>query len=277
MQIDMRESSHPHEFKVYTTERIRQEFLIQNLFKPDEISLTYSFYDRMIAGGICPVNPLELTPHKELGTEYFLERREMGVINVGPEGKVTVDGSDYTLARKEGLYIGKGARNVTFASANSADPARFYVLSAPAHQTLPSGKVDPREAETVELGKAEESNIRTLRKYIHPDGAKSCQLCMGMTTVQSGSVWNSMPCHTHGRRMEVYFYFDLPGDAVLFHLMGQPDETRHIVLRNEEAVISPNWSIHAGAGTGSYSFIWGMIGENQVFSDMDAVEMADLR
>ena len=277
MKIDMRETSHPQEFKVYTTDRIREEFLVQKLFEPDEISLAYSFYDRMIAGGICPVKPLELTPHKELGTEFFLERREMGVINVGPEGKITVDGSDYILVRKEGLYIGKGARNVTFASIDPANPARFYVLSAPAHETLPTEKIDPAKAETVELGSQEESSVRTLRKYIHPDGAKSCQLCMGMTTVQSGNIWNSMPCHTHGRRMEVYFYFDLPGDAVLFHLMGQPEETRHIVVRNEEAVISPNWSIHAGAGTGSYSFIWGMIGENQVFGDMDAVEMTALR
>ena len=277
MKIDMRESSHPHEFKVYTTERIRQEFLIQNLFKPDQISLTYSFYDRMIAGGICPVKPLELTGHKELGTDFFLQRREMGVINVGGQGKVMVDGSEFSLARKEGLYVGKDESNVIFSSQNPDDPAHFYMLSAPAHQSLPTAKIDPAGAETVELGGQAESSVRTLRKYIHPDGAKSCQLCMGMTTVQSGSVWNSMPCHTHGRRMEVYFYFDLPGDAVLFHLMGQPDETRHIVVRNEEAVISPNWSIHAGAGTNSYSFIWGMIGENQVFSDMDAVEMADLR
>ncbi len=277
MKIDMREASHPQEFKVFTTDRVRQEFLIENIFVPDEISLTYSFYDRMIAGGICPVAPLELLAHKELGTEFFLERREMGVINVGPEGKVTVDGSDFSLACKDGLFIGKGARNVTFSSLDSAKPARFYVLSAPAHQSLPTEKIDPKDAETVELGSLEESNVRTLRKYIYPGGAKSCQLCMGMTTVQSGSVWNSMPCHTHGRRMEVYFYFDLAGDAVLFHMMGQPDETRHIVVRNEEAVISPNWSIHAGAGTGSYSFIWGMVGENQVFGDMDAVEMADLR
>ena len=277
MKLEIRETSHPQEFKVYNTDRIRQEFLIQHLFEPDEINLTYSFFDRMIAGGICPVNSLELTDHKELGTAYFLERREMGVINVGPEGKITVDGSDHSLTRTQGLYIGKGAKSVTFASTDPERPARFYVLSAPAHQTLPTTKIDPGDAETVELGTPEAASVRTLRKYIHPGGAKSCQLCMGMTTVQNGSVWNSMPCHTHGRRMEVYFYFDLTGDAVLFHLMGQPDETRHIVVRNEEAVISPNWSIHAGAGTGSYSFIWGMIGENQVFSDMDAVEMADLR
>lgn len=275
--MDIREASHPTEFKSYSTDRIQQEFLIQDMFIPGKIKQVYSFYDRMIAGGICPDQPLALEPHKDLGTDYFLERREMGIINVGSPGTVTTDGQDYVLNRTDGLYIGKGVKDVVFSSADNDNPAHFYTLSAPAHQEYPTVKIEIEQSEKVELGASEEANVRTLHKYIHPDGVKSCQLCMGMTKVAPNSVWNSMPCHTHGRRMEVYFYFDLPEDALMFHLMGQPDETRHIVIRNEEAVISPNWSIHAGAGTSNYSFIWGMIGENQVFTDMDAVAMEDLR
>ena len=275
--MDIREASHPNEFKSYSTDRIRQEFLIQDLFKPGEIKLVYSLYDRMIAGGICPDRALTLEPHQDLGTDYFLERREMGVINVGSQGTVTADGQEYVLNRTDGLYIGKGLKEVVFSSAENARQAHFYMLSAPAHKEYPTAKIEIGQTEKVELGVPEEANVRTLHKYIHPDGAHSCQLCMGMTKIAPHSVWNSMPCHTHGRRMEVYFYFDLPENSVMFHLMGQPDETRHIVIRNEEAVISPNWSIHAGAGTSNYTFIWGMIGENQVFSDMDAVAMEDLR
>ncbi len=275
--MDIREASHPNEFKSYSTDRIRQEFLIQDMFVPGKIKQVYSFYDRMIAGGICPDQSLALEPHKDLGTAYFLERREMGIINVGSPGTVTTDGQEYTLNRTDGLYIGKGVKEVVFSSADNADPAHFYTLSAPAHQEYPTVKIEIEQSEKVELGASEEANVRTLHKYIHPDGVMSCQLCMGITKVAPHSVWNSMPCHTHGRRMEVYFYFDLPEDTLMFHLMGQPDETRHIVIRNEEAVISPNWSIHAGAGTSNYSFIWGMIGENQVFTDMDAVAMEDLR
>ena len=275
--MEMRETSHPNEFKTYTTDRIRQEFLIQGIFVPGNIRLVYTFYDRMIAGGACPGKPLTLAPDKELGTDYFLERREMGIINVGSPGAVTVDGLQYDLNRTDGLYIGVGAKDVVFSSADSADPAHFYLLSAPAHRNFPTAKIEIAQSEQVELGAPAQANVRKLHKYIHPDGVKSCQLCMGMTRVAPNSVWNSMPCHTHGRRMEVYFYFDLPENALMFHLMGQPDETRHVVIHNEEAVISPYWSIHAGAGTTHYAFIWGMIGENQVFSDMDAVEMAELR
>ncbi len=275
--MDIRETSHPNEFKSYSTDRIRQEFLIQDIFVSGKIKLVYSLYDRMIAGGACPQEPLALEPHKDLGTDYFLERREMGIINVGSPGTVTADGQEYVLNRTDGLYIGKGAKEVVFSSADNADPAHFYVLSAPAHKRYPTAKIEIGQAEKVELGVAAEANVRTLHKYIHPDGAQSCQLCMGMTKIAPHSVWNSMPCHTHGRRMEVYFYFDLGEDAVMFHLMGQPNETRHIVVGNEEAVISPNWSIHAGTATSNYSFIWGMIGENQVFTDMDTVAMADLR
>ncbi len=275
--MEIRETSHPNEFKSYSTDRIRREFLIQDMFVPGKTKLVYSFYDRMIAGGICTDQALALEPHKDLGTDYFLERREMGVINVGSPGTVTADGQEYALNRTDGLYLGKGVKDVVFSSADNSHPAHFYVLSAPAHKQYPTAKVDIGQTEKVELGVPEEANVRTLHKYIHPDGAQSCQLCMGMTKIAPHSVWNSMPCHTHGRRMEVYFYFDLPENAVMFHMMGQPDETRHIVIRNEEAVISPNWSIHAGAGTSNYTFIWGMIGENQIFSDMDAVEMTELR
>ncbi len=275
--MDIREASHPIEFKSYSTDRIRQEFLIRDLFKPGEIKLVYSLYDRMIAGGICPDRALTLEPHRDLGTDYFLERREMGIINVGSPGTVTADGQEYVLNRTDGLYLGKGVKNVVFSSADDAQPAHFYVLSAPAHKQYPTAKIEIGQTEKVELGVPAEANVRTLHKYIHPEGAHSCQLCMGMTKIAPHSVWNSMPCHTHGRRMEVYFYFDLPENSVMFHLMGQPDETRHVVIRNEEAVISPNWSIHAGAGTSNYTFIWGMIGENQIFSDMDAVEMTELR
>ena len=275
--MEIRDASHPNEYKAYTTDRIRQEFLIQNMFVPGEIKLVYTHYDRMIAGGFCPDKPLALEPHKELGTEFFLERRELGIINVGPSGAVSVEGKEYKLDKTDGLYIGMSAKEVVFSSADNAHPAHFYVLSAPAHQEYPTAKIEIGQAEKVELGAPAEANVRTLHKYIHPDGAQSCQLCMGMTKIAPHSVWNSMPCHTHGRRMEVYFYFDLPENTVMFHLIGRPDETRHIVIRNEEAVISPNWSIHAGAATSNYAFIWGMIGENQIFSDMDAVEMTELR
>jgi len=275
--METREACHPLEFKTYTTERIRQEFLIQQMFVPGEIKLTYTYYDRMIAGGICPDKPLSLEAHKEVGTDLFLERREMGVINVGQQGKVEVDGESYTLDKTDGLYIGMGAGEVIFSSSDSSTPAHFYILSAPAHRNYPTTRIKIGQVERVELGTPADASERYLHKYIHPDGVKSCQLCMGMTNVAPNNVWNSMPCHTHGRRMEVYFYFDLPENALMFHLMGQPDETRHIVIRNEEAVISPNWSIHAGAGTTNYSFIWGMIGENQVFNDMDAVSMDQLQ
>ena len=231
----------------------------------------------MIVGGACPDSPLKLEGGKELGTGFFLERREMGVINVGPKGKVAVDGKDYELDKTDCLYIGLGAREIVFSSVDPAAPARFYLLSGPAHKEYPTTKMTMTQVETVKLGTAEEANIRELNKYIHPGGIKSCNLVMGITVIKPGSVWNSMPCHTHERRMEVYFYYDLAPNTVLFHFMGQPDKTRHIVVRNQEAVISPSWSIHAGAATGSYSFIWGMVGDNQTFNDMDGVDLAELK
>jgi 4-deoxy-L-threo-5-hexosulose-uronate ketol-isomerase len=275
--MEIRYPSNPNDFQGYNTDRIRAEFLLSELFSPGRMALTYSHFDRMIVGGICPADPLPLKAGKELGTEYFLARREMGLINVGPPGKVSVDGRDFELNKTDGLYIGKNAKEVVFTSLDPENPARFYMLSGPAHKEYPTVKINRAETEISQIGTPQEANVRVLYKYIHPDGVPSCQLVMGMTVLESGSVWNSMPCHTHERRMEVYFYFDLAPEAVLLHLMGKPDETRHLVMRNEEAVISPSWSIHAGAGTSNYAFIWGMLGDNQTFSDMDAVELPKLK
>jgi len=275
--MEIRYPSNPNDFQTYDTDRIRREFLVQNLFTKGKMALIYSHFDRMVIGGVCPVTPLPLQAGKALGTDYFLERREMGIINVGPPGKVTVDGRDFELDKTDGLYIGKNSKEVLFASLDPQHPAHFYMLSGPAHQPYATLKVIRAEAETARLGTPQEANVRVLYKYIHPAGVPSCQLVMGMTVLESGSVWNSMPCHTHERRMEVYFYFDLTPDAILLHLMGKPQETRHIVMRNEEAVISPSWSIHAGAGTSNYAFIWGMLGDNQTFTDMDAVDLAGFR
>ena len=276
--MNIRHPANPKDFESYTTQRMRDEFLVQKLFVPGSINLTYSYIDRMIVGGVCPEGPLALEGGKELGTAYFLARRELGVINVGPAGAVEVDGDVYELAKSDGLYVGKGARNVIFSSRKADEPARFYLLSAPAHKCFDTQKITLASAQKAHLGSPEQCNLRMLSKYIHPDGVPSANLVMGMTVVEPGSVWNSLPpCHTHARRMEVYFYFDLAPDAVLFHLMGEPQRTRHIVVQNEEAVISPSWSIHAGAGTSDYSFIWGMAGDNQAFDDMDIVAVDQLR
>ena len=275
--MEIRYPSNPDDFQAYSTDRIRSEFLLQKLFTRGKAALTYSHFDRMIIGGICPSDPLPLEAGKELGTDYFLERREMGIINVGSPGKVAVDGRHFELNKTDGLYIGKNSKQVVFESLDPENPARFYMLSGPAHKQYPTVKITEAETEITHLGTPRQANVRVIYKYIHPAGVQSCQLVMGMTVLESGSVWNSMPCHTHERRMEVYFYFDLSPDAILLHLMGKPDETRHLVMCNEEAVISPSWSIHAGAGTSNYSFIWGMLGDNQTFSDMDAVELPQLK
>ena len=275
--MEIRYPSNPNDFEAYSTDRVRTEFLLQDLFARGRAALTYSHFDRMIVGGICPSEPMQLEAGKELGTDYFLERREMGIINVSSPGKVIVDGSEFELNKTDGLYVGKNTKEVVFTSLDPENPAHFYMLSGPAHKQYPTAKITKAEADTTQLGTPEEANVRVLNKYIHPDGIQSCQLVMGITDLESGSVWNSMPCHTHERRMEVYFYFDLDPNAILLHLMGEPQKTRHIVMRNEEAVISPSWSIHAGAGTSNYSFIWGMLGDNQTFSDMDAVDLAELK
>lgn len=275
--MEFRRAIHPMDFEAYNTDEIRKEFLVQDIFIPGELKLTHTDYDRVIVGGACPDKPMTLEVEKELGSIRFLERREMGIINVGARGTIMVDGETYTLDKTDGLYVGMGSKEVVFASEENTNPARFYLVSCPAHKAYPTRQTGLADAEKVNLGSAGESNIRTLNKYIHPDGVDSCQLVMGVTTLASGNVWNSMPCHTHHRRMEIYFYFDLSDDAVVFHLMGEPDKTRHIVIRNEQAVISPSWSIHAGAGTDNYSFIWIMVGENQTFSDLDTVAMSVLK
>lgn len=276
--MELRTASSPRDVKTYDTARLREEFLIDDLFCPDELKLVYSHIDRIITGSAVPVKgAVALTAGDELRAAYFLERRELGVINIGGEGVVVADGTRYTLRHKDGMYIGRGVKSVVFESADAKHPAKFYLNSAPAHKEYPTVLIKPEDCVKVELGTMEESNHRTICKYILPGQVESCQLVMGMTSLMPGSVWNTMPCHTHDRRMEVYLYFDLPEDAVVFHYMGEPTETRHIVLRNEQAVISPSWSIHSASATRAYTFIWGMVGENQAFDDMDAVKMQDIR
>ena len=275
--MEIRNAVHPEHAVTFNTDQMRAQFLIQELFKPDRIKLIYSYFDRLIVGGVCPIGSLMIDiDEKIIGAPYLLIRRELGLINIGGAGSVAIDGEEVALEFKDGLYIGMGARELVFSSSDHDNPAKFYLNCAPAHTRYPNATVAFKEAEPIEMGAAEQSNKRTIRKYIHPDGIKSCQLVMGMTTLETGSVWNTMPVHTHQRRMEAYFYFGMPQDQVVFHFMGEPTETRHIVVRNEEAVLSPSWSIHSGAGTSNYTFIWGMVGENQTFTDMDAVPMENL-
>jgi 4-deoxy-L-threo-5-hexosulose-uronate ketol-isomerase len=264
--------------KQLDTEQMRRHFLIDRLFEKDRLRLIYSHVDRIIVGGACPVDQtLKLEVTKELGVDFFLERREMGIINVGARGSVLADGKEYDLERRECLYLGMGTKEVSFKSPDRNHPARFYFNSAPAHVSHPSVKVSTKNAQTLHLGTPEKANVRTIYQLIHPKVLKSCQLVMGMTALEPNSIWNTMPTHTHDRRMEVYFYFDLPEDDRVFHLMGEPGETRHLVMRNEEAVISPSWSIHSGVGTHHYTFIWGMVGENQTFTDMDDIPISELK
>ncbi|WP_312523258.1 5-dehydro-4-deoxy-D-glucuronate isomerase [Anaerospora sp.] len=275
--MDTRYGAHPEDAKKYDTSRLREEFLIQELFVPGKINIVYSHVDRMITGAAVPTQPITLEGGKEMGSEFFLERRELGVINIGGPGAVTVDGKVYDMGKYDGLYVGMGSREVVFTSTDPANPAKFYFNSAAAHKAYPTIKVGINEVQPTRLGTQAQSNDRTIYKYFHPQGVQSCQLVMGMTVLEPGNMWNTMACHTHERRMEVYLYFELPEDAVVFHYMGKPDETRHIVMRNEEAVISPSWSIHSGVGTSCYRFIWGMAGENQTFNDMDGVAMTYIK
>ena len=275
--MELRTASSPRDVKHYDTARLREEFLIQGLFPADGIRLVYSHIDRIITGGAMPVSKtLTLEAGAELRADYFLERREMGVINIGGAGTVTVDGTAYALRPRDGLYIGRGAKDICFMSEDIGNPAKFYFNSCPAHRTCPTVLIRPEDCIRVELGSLESANHRTICKYILPGQVESCQLEMGMIHLEPGSVWNTMPCHTHDRRMEVYLYFDLPEDAFVIHLMGEGQETRHIIMRNEEAVISPSWSIHSGCGSQNYTFIWGMCGENQDFDDMDGIDNRDL-
>lgn len=276
--METRYAHHPDQVRAMDTAALRRHFLIEDLFRPGELRTVYSHVDRVIAGSAVPLErPLELSASKELGVEYFLQRRELGILNLGGPGTVRVDGRDHALGRRDGLYVGMGTRQVSFRSAETAGPARFYLLSAPAHAAHPTRPVTVENARKLELGSAQEANARTINQIIHPAVLPTCQLVMGLTQLEPGSVWNTMPAHTHERRMEVYLYLDLPADAFVLHLMGPPGETRHLVVRNEQAVLSPSWSIHSGVGTRAYSFIWGMAGENQTFDDMDPVAMSDLR
>lgn len=273
---DFRYAHHPRDVQKYTTEELREHFLIKELFVEDQISLTYTMYDRYIAGGAFPVKqPLKLEAIEELKSLNFLDRRELGVINVGGKGKITVDGETFELDHKEALYVGKGAKEVIFEA--TGEQPYFYINSAPAHHSYPTKKITQKEAEVVELGDPKNSNRRVINKLLVNQVLETCQLQMGMTELQEGSVWNTMPPHTHERRMEVYFYFDLEAGQTVSHFMGQPQETRHIFLQNHQAVISPEWSIHAGAGTSNYTFIWGMAGENMDYGDMDGVTPDSLK
>jgi len=276
--MEIRNAVSPEEAKKFDTTQLRDAFLIEDLFTPGNVRLVYSHIDRIIVGGAMPgAKELALSAGKEIGADSFLENRELGLINIGPAGTVTVDGREYAMDTRDGLYIGRGAKDIRLSSADKGSPARFYFLSAPAHTAYPTKKVSLGDAKQVHLGDRKDSNVRTIYQYIHPAVLESCQLLMGMTILEPENIWNTMPTHTHDRRMEVYFYFNVPEDAVVFHYMGQPEETRHLVVRNEQAVINPSWSIHAGAGTTNYTFIWGMVGENQTFTDMDGVPMDKLR
>lgn len=280
--MEVRPGANPNDVKNYDTDRLRHDFLIQDVFVPGEIKTIYSQIDRIIVGSATPAGKaLKLTAGDELRAAYFLERREMGVINIGGKGTMTLDGVKYDFDYKDGIYIGMGTKEVIFESADAENPAKFYFNSAPAHKTYPTVFINPEKdilpENKKELGCLENANHRTIHKYILPGQVESCQLEMGMTALEPGSVWNTMPCHTHDRRMEVYLYFEVPENDVVFHYMGEPTQTRHIVMRNEEAVISPSWSIHSASATHAYTFIWGMVGENQDFDDMDDVDMKDLR
>lgn len=280
--MEVRPGANPNDVKNYDTDRLRHDFLIQDVFVPGEIKTIYSQIDRIIVGSATPADKaLKLTAGDELRAAYFLERREMGVINIGGKGTMTLDGVKYDFDYKDGIYIGMGTKEVIFESADAENPAKFYFNSAPAHKTYPTVFINPEKdilpENKKELGCLENANHRTIRKYILPGQVESCQLEMGMTALEPGSVWNTMPCHTHDRRMEVYLYFEVPENDVVFHYMGEPTQTRHIVMRYEEAVISPSWSIHSASATHAYTFIWGMVGENQDFDDMDDVDMKDLR
>ena len=277
-KYEVRYAASPQEVKSLNTKNLRKEFLIDKLMRPDSLRWVYSHYDRFITGSAVPTDqPISIEPIDPLKADFFLERRELGVINIGGEGKVVVDGEVFSLDHKEALYIGRGNQEVTFSSDNTEIPAKFYLNSTPAHKALPTKKIGRNDAEVVEMGAVETANARTIRKLIVNSIVETCQVQMGMTELKTGSVWNTMPAHVHDRRMEVYLYFEVPEDQAVCHFMGQPNETRHIWMANEQAVISPPWSIHAGSGTSSYTFIWGMAGENLDYGDMDHCKINELR
>jgi 4-deoxy-L-threo-5-hexosulose-uronate ketol-isomerase len=276
--MQIRFESSRKEVSKMNTDTLRDNFLVENIFENNKIRFVYSHYDRVIIGGVIPTTtPLPLPNFDALKANFFLERREMGIINIGGDGKVTVNGVVHNISKLGCLYIGKGTESVSFASNDSSKPAVFYLLSAPAHQIYPTKLFTKEDATPVSVGSTETSNHRTIYKYIHTDGIQSCQLVMGLTVLQTGSVWNTMPAHVHDRRMEVYCYFDVPETHRVIHLMGEPQETRHLLIANRQAVISPPWSIHAGCGTSNYSFIWGMAGENKDYTDMDLIAINNLK
>lgn len=280
--MDIRYSVNPNDFKTYTTEELRKEFLIQNLYVEDEVHAVYSHVDRMVTFGIMPVNKtLSLDEGIDVwhtfGTHYILERREIGIFNLGGDGSITVDGKEYNLGFEDCLYITKGAKEVFFKSKDNKNPSRFYGVSAPAHTSYETKLLTIADANKRPCGDAKTSNKRVINQFIHPDVLKTCQLSMGLTQLDEGSVWNTMPAHTHERRMEIYTYFNIPENNVVFHMMGQGNETRHIVMNNFDAVISPSWSIHSGCGTSNYTFIWAMGGENMEFDDMDNINIPDMK
>lgn len=278
MKIDVRHASHPEAVRGFDTETLRRHFLVETVFVNGEIRLTYSHYDRMIIGGAMPIGQaLGLTAPKAIGQETFLAERELGALNIGGAGRVLVDGKTHELARLDCLYIGRGAVDIRFESVDPSNPAKFYLVSTPAHATHPTVLLTCDKARHLTPGEAETANRRSIFQYIHPEVCQSCQLTMGFTMLQSGSVWNTMPSHTHDRRMEAYLYFDLDPDQRVFHFMGEPTQTRHMIVASEQAIISPPWSIHSGAGTKNYSFIWAMAGDNKSFTDMDHIAIADLR
>lgn len=280
--MDIRYSANQRDFKRYTTEETRKEFLIENLYVPDEVVAVYSHVDRMVTLGCMPVTEVVsidkgIDIWKNFGTQYFLERREIGIFNIGGAGTIVADDETFRMGYKDCLYITKGTKNVTFASADPENPAKFYMVSAPAHKSCKTTFIPIEKAAKRSIGALETSNKRVINQFIHPDVLETCQLSMGMTVLEPGSVWNTMPSHTHERRMEIYMYFEIPENNVVFHMMGEGNETRHIVMQNEQAVISPSWSIHSGAGTSNYTFIWAMGGENQAFDDMDDIPTTELR
>ncbi|MCK0471874.1 5-dehydro-4-deoxy-D-glucuronate isomerase [Halalkalibacter sp. APA_J-10(15)] len=276
--MEIRYAANPTDTKKYTTEKLREEFLIESLFEEGKINLFYSHHDRVVIGGAIPTGEdLKLDAGDALRTDYFLERREVGIVNIGPNGTVTVDGQSYDLKKRDCLYVGLGNKEVTLSSEDASNPARFYLVSSPAHKQYPTKVLPIADAEPTKLGSDSESNNRTIYKYIHGDGLQSCQLMMGMTLLEPNNMWNTMPAHVHDRRMEVYLYFDMEDESRVFHFMGEPSETRHLVVKNEQAIISPPWSIHSGVGTNNYTFIWAMAGENYTFKDMDFVKMEDLK
>lgn len=278
MTIEVRHASHPTSVKGYDTAELRAHFLIETVFVPGAITLTYSHYDRMVIGGAMPeATPLTLEAPKAIGQPTFLAQRELGALNIGGPGRIIVDGTTHALSRLDCLYVGKGAANVTFESVDPADPAKLYLVSTPSHARHPTVLLTPQKANRLQLGDSETANRRAICQYIHPDVCQSSQLTMGFTMLEPGSIWNTMPAHTHDRRMEAYLYFDIHPEHRVFHFMGEPNETRHMVVANEQAIISPPWSIHSGAGTRNYSFIWAMGGDNRDFTDMDHLAIGELK